>query len=291
MSQNEIKTKKVWTVLELIDWGTQYLRDKAFESPRLVIELLLSKVLNLSRIELYLNFEKPLTSVELSTIKSYIKRLLSGEPLQYILGEVQFLNFKLNLLKKVFIPRPETEILVATVFEVYKELRDNQMKILDIGCGSGAISIALADFFRNSKIIAIDIDSNAIEQTLENANSYNLKNIECLKIDILKTIPEGNFDIIVSNPPYIPWAEYENLPPHIKKEPKHSLTDGADGLTFYRRFAEIFPTLLSPNGSFFLEVGWNQSESVASIFREKGFDVLIKKDFEKIKRIVYSIRF
>jgi len=291
MPQNEINSKRIWTILDIINWGTQYLRSKSFDSPRLFIELILSKALSLSRVELYLNYEKPLTNEELSNIKSYIKRLLAGEPIQYILEEAQFLKFNLKIQNKVFIPRPETEILVATVIELFKDYRNEQLRILDIGCGSGAISIALADFFCKSKIIAIDIDSKAIEQTQANAISYNLTNIECYNMDILNSTPDCCFDIIVSNPPYIPLEEYNTLPQHIKKEPKHSLTDGADGLTFYRRFSEIFENILAPKGSFFLEVGWNQAENVASIFREKGYDILIKNDFQKIKRIVYSIRF
>ncbi len=290
MSQNEIRTKKLWTILEIINWGTKYLADKGIESPRLTIELILSKILSASRIDLYLNYEKPLTQVELSELKIALKRIISGEPLQYLLEETQFLNHKIKLTKKVFIPRPETEILVATVFENFKEFQQKSFNIIDIGCGSGAISIALAFFFTNSIVTAVDIDPFAIEQTNENAKLLNLTNINCFQLDILKTTPKGKFDIIVSNPPYIPIDEYRVLPVQVLKEPKIALTDGADGLTFYKRYAEIFPEILSPNGSFFLEVGWNQAETVCSIFRANGYEVEIKKDFQQIKRIIYSIR-
>lgn len=291
MSQNEIKAKKQWTILEIINWGTKYLAAKGTESPRLTIELILSKILSSSRIELYLDYEKPLTQAELFELKIALKRITAGEPLQYLLEETQFLNHKIKLTKKVFIPRPETEILVATVFENFKEFQQKPFNIIDIGCGSGAISIALAIFFPHSTITAVDIDPFAIEQTNENAQLLNLHNINCFQLDILRTTPKGKFDIIVSNPPYIPLNEYRVLPVQVLKEPQVALTDGADGLTFYRRFAEIFPTILSSNGSFFLEVGWNQAETVCSIFRAKGFDVETKKDFQKIKRIIYSIRY
>ncbi len=285
------QNKKVWTVSELISWGTNYLNDYKIESPRLSIELLLCEILSCTRLDLYLNYDKPLNPRELKELKSKIKALLCGKPLQFVLGWTQFLNYKIFLCKKVFIPRPETEILVKFALDKYKNRKEEPLSILDIGCGSGAISIALADFFKNSKVLAIDVDKDAIEQTKENAERHSLKNIQLHRMDILKEVPSEKFDLIVSNPPYIPILEYYELPKHVLDEPKLALTDGSDGLTFYKRFAEIFPKILNESGNFFLEVGWNQAEAVAEIFANSGFDVDIKKDFQGIKRIVYSNRF
>ncbi|MCX7908707.1 MAG: peptide chain release factor N(5)-glutamine methyltransferase [Ignavibacteria bacterium] len=288
---NRYESNRNWTISEIIHWGTSYLNKKGCESPRLSIELLLCSVLNTTRLDLYLNFDKPLKKKELDELKSKINLLLRNEPIQYILGWTQFLEFKLSLSRKVFIPRPETEQLVKFIIKKNESKQERKMSILDIGCGSGAISIALASFFRNSQVLAIDIDTNAIEQTKENALLNNVSNIETMELDIFKCVPEGSFDIIVSNPPYIPISEYSELPPQLQNEPKIALTDEKDGLSFYKRFAKIFPRMLKEDGSFYLEVGWNQANLVSEIFAKEGFSVQIEKDFQGIKRIVYSIRF
>ncbi|MCX7880682.1 MAG: peptide chain release factor N(5)-glutamine methyltransferase [Ignavibacteria bacterium] len=282
---------KLWTLGELIRWATNYLSSKSIESPRLTVELLLSHILNLSRLQLYLNFERPLIAEELNTFKSHLKRLLKSEPLQYILGETKFLENTIKLNRKVFIPRPETEILVKIIEDKYKSRKNEKLRILDIGCGSGAISVSLAKIFKNSNVLAIDIDPDCIEATKENALLSGQNNLIVEKLDILNSLPNGSFDIIVSNPPYISIEEYSKLDQQIYFEPKIALTDGADGLTFYRRFAYIFAALLSSSGSFFLEIGWNQSEFVKKIFEEKGFKLVVENDFAGIKRFVYSLRF
>lgn len=288
---NRKENRNTWTIAEIIKWGTQYLADKKIESPRLTIELILCDILKLTRLELYLNYAIPLKSNELNLLKTKIKELLRGFPLQYVLGWSQFLNYKILLNKKVFIPRPETEYLANLVRVSLKHKKDEKLKILDIGCGSGALAIALADYFKQSEVYAIDIDENAIEQTKENAKINKVENLVVFKMDILEQKPNEHFDIIVSNPPYIPLSEYEVLPKEVKKEPKFALTDGNDGLTFYRRFAEIFPEILSDKFAFFLEVGWNQAEVVSKLFYQKDYEVKIENDFQGIKRIVYSIRF
>ncbi|MEJ5287303.1 MAG: Peptide chain release factor N(5)-glutamine methyltransferase [Candidatus Kapaibacterium sp.] len=282
---------KIWTINDIILWGIGYLKEKNIDSPRLSIELLLCQILGLSRLELYLYFDKPLTPNELSQLKILLKRLTKGEPLQYILGWTQFLSYKILLNKKVFIPRPETEMLVNLVCSHYKHKKDEALKILDIGCGSGAITIALADFFKNSEVTAIDIDDNAIAQTEENIDYHKLTNATVLKLNILKELPEGKYDIIVSNPPYIPLNEYKELSPQVLKEPKVALTDDSDGLTFYRRFANIFSKILTETGNFYLEIGYNQADSVSKLFLSQGFQIKIEKDFQNIKRIIFSNRF
>lgn len=288
---NRDEDKKIWTVSDIINWATGYFSEKKIESPRLTIELLLCDILNLSRLDLYLNHDFPLKPLELKTLKSHIRRILSGEPIQYILGWAQFLRYKILLNKKVFIPRPETEQLTNLILSTLKDRRESVRKILDIGCGSGAISVALADFFRNAQVLAIDSDLNAIEQTKENAYLNKVTNVNVFKMNILEQFPKDKFDVIVSNPPYISKDEYEELSPQVKKEPKSALTDYSDGFTFYRRFAQIFQNLLNECGSFFLEVGWNQAEYVSKLFSTKGYLVYAKEDFNGFKRIIYSIRF
>lgn len=289
MNQTEYNPQhsgNLWRIIDIITWGTKYLKDKGFESGRLLIELLLAYVLNCKRIDLYLNYEKPLTDNELTHLKNALKRLLNHEPLQYIVAETQFLNLKILLNRRVFIPRPETEMLAKQIMDDFKAQQQSRLQILDIGCGSGAIALALAKYFPNSNVLAIDISDDALNQTEENAKVNSIANITTKKLDILENLPDGKFDIIASNPPYLSIEEYTNVEPNLLFEPRNSLTDDSDGLRFYRRFAEIFPELIATNGKFYLEIGYNQAEQVAQIFMEHKFTVKFLLDFNTIKRII-----
>lgn len=281
--------RKIWRTIDIIRWGQKYFATKSFPSPRLLIELLLCKVLNCKRIDLYLSFERPLTNGEIYKLKEMILQVLQHEPLQYIIGQTQFLDFTLNLRKGVFIPRPETELLVVEVRRDLSFKSNEALEILDIGCGSGAISIALAKYFPNSNVFAIDISETALEIAKENASINNVCNIIFLKLDILRGTPPKKFDVIVSNPPYIPFPQIGELDKNVKKEPLEALTDFSDGLTFYRRFAEIFPLLLRNFGKFYLEVSDEQAELVKVIFAESGFNLQFRKDSQNIKRIITNV--
>lgn len=276
----------LWRIIDIISWGTKYLKKKGFESGRLLIELLLAFVLNCKRIDLYLNYEKPLTGNELNNLKAALKRLLNHEPLQYIIGETQFLDLKILLNRRVFIPRPETEILAKQIMDDFSTLQQAHLQILDIGCGSGAIALALAKYFPHSHVLAIDISDEALNQTEENAKLNSIANVTTKKLNIMESLPDGRFNIIVSNPPYLSVEEYRNVEPNLLFEPKESLTDDSDGLRFYRRFAEIFPELLAVDGKFYLEIGYNQAEQVAQIFAKHRFTVKFLFDFNAIKRII-----
>lgn len=281
--------RKIWRTIDIIRWGQDYFATKSFSSPRLLIELLLCKVLNCKRVDLYLSFEKPLTDNEIDKLKKMILQVLQHEPLQYIIREAQFLDFTLNVRKGLFIPRPETELLVVAVRDDLSLKASDELEILDIGCGSGAISIALAKYFPNSNVLAIDISNTALQIAKENASINNIYNINFRKLDILREIPPKKFDVIVSNPPYIPFTKIEELDENVKKEPLEALTDFSDGLTFYRRFAKIFPSMLKNFGRFYLEIGFEQTESVKKIFAESGFNLEFRLDFQNIKRIVTNV--
>lgn len=276
----------LWRIIDIISWGTEYLKEKGFESERLLIELLLAYILNCRRIDLYLNYEKPLTNKELSDLKMALKRLLNHEPFQYIIGETQFLDLRILLNRRVFIPRPETEMLAKQIMDDFIARQQAHLQILDIGCGSGAIALALAKYFPLSCVLAIDISDEALSQTEENARLNSISNITTKKLNIIENLPSGKFDIIVSNPPYLSIEEYRNVEPNLLFEPKESLTDNSDGLCFYRRFAEIFTELLASNGKFYLEIGYNQAEQVSKIFAKRGFTVKFLLDFNAIKRII-----
>ena len=278
---------KIWTVLELVNWGTDYFRKKGIDSPRLNIELLLCNLLNFDRIDLYLQYDKPLTKSELEKLRSMVLRRSEREPLQYITGLSEFCGRNFIINRNVLIPRPETEILVNEVFNKMQN-SEAELIILDIGTGCGNIALSLALKFINAKIIAVDLSSDALTNAKANADIFRLNNVEFIKCDILKNLPDyGPFDVIVSNPPYISFAEYKELQPEVLNyEPASALTDKHDGMTFYRRFSQIFGKILKPRGLFFLEIGFEQSDRVQSLFSDNGFVIYIIPDFDNIPRVV-----
>lgn len=277
--------KKTWTILELITWGSTYLTEKGFEDTRLNIELLLAHVLKLQRIQLYTNFDKPLSDNELAQFKELLKRRLLHEPLQYILGDTEFMGLKFAVDKRVLIPRPDTEILVDTVIQQIKNTFSNgdAVRILDIGTGSGCIAISLAKLLPNVTILAIDISNEALELAKGNATLNNVADkIEFQNKNFLTDqIQTERFHCIVSNPPYISRDEYDKLPIEVKDfEPRTALADEDDGLTFYKNIAEKAKSLLHDDGFIAVEHAYDQSESVQKIFQEHGWkNILPIKDY------------
>ncbi len=292
MSEQNLKNKKIWTILDLLQWGTIFFTEKKIDSPRLNIELLISAVLNIERIELYLQFDRPLKQDELADLKQKVLKRASGYPLQYIIGYTNFFGCKIKLNESGLIPRPETEILVDYVLK--STSKENKLRILDIGTGSGCIAIALAKHLPNSEIIAIDISKEAIALAKENSILNNTTNVRFFQYDIFKGIAaKEKFDIIVSNPPYISKSEYIELDETVRKyEPKMALTDESDGLQFYSLFSKIFPDLLKEKGRFYLEIGFGQSKDLINIFPANKYKVDFIKDYSNIERVLagnYSI--
>ncbi len=273
--------EQVWTILKIINWGANFLNEKGIEDARLNIELMLCHVLNMNRIQLYSNFEKPLTKDELTVLKTMLKRRIAFEPLQYIIGEAYFYGLRFLCNKNVFIPRPETELLIE---QFTREVKQGEFTLLDIGTGSGCIAITLAKFYPDAKITAIDISANAIEIAKKNAE-YHGVNIEFLEADILSFNTNNIFDYMVSNPPYIPQSGLHDLQKEILlHEPEIAYTDKFDGLTHYRRFQSIIHNNLKQGGKFYFEIGSNQSDDVSMLFRE--YKLKISKDFQNFPRII-----
>ncbi len=280
------KKKKNWTVIDIIRWGADYFKEKEIDSPRLTIELILCKILECERISLYTNFEKPLTDDELFQLRELIKRRIKREPLQYILGRTKFYDTELFVNNSSIVPRPETELLVEYADKIIKSNPEIDY-ILDIGTGSGCIAIPLAKRYPDKNFHAIDINPKALVLAEKNAIYNGLKNINFYELDILKITPNQKFDLIISNPPYISQEEYQILEPELLNyEPKEALTDNSDGLTFYRRFSEIFREILKSNGKFILEIAYNQSDDVFQLFNQKGYKVNFVKDWNNINRLV-----
>ncbi len=263
------------TVLDIIKSSTELLVKKNITNPRLNVELMLCEVLDCDRVKLYLDFEKPLTKNELDLYREWFKRRLNHEPLQYITGHAYFYGYRFKVNEHVLIPRQETEILVEKVIEDIKNNPKDNLSILEIGTGSGCISIALGkkldELEMKYNIVAIDISKDALDVA-----AYNLEKIEgsnekisFVEKDIFE-IDTFNKDIdyIVSNPPYIPYTEFEGLNEEVNKyEPTISLTDYKDGLTFYRKILGLYSSPVI-TGKLFFEIAYNQKKNLENLLKD-----------------------
>jgi release factor glutamine methyltransferase len=284
--------QSTWIVRSLLHWSAEELSSKAFENARLNAELLLSHVLQCKRIDLYLNFAKPLTADQLAEFKSFFKRRLTHEPLQYILGETEFMGLRFTVDRRVLIPRPDTEVLVEQVIDHVRKSSSSTVNILDIGTGSGNIAVSLAYHLEHAAIDAIDSSGEALELAKENAKQNAMEQrITFNHVDLLKEqlpFPHQNFDVIVSNPPYISSEEFVHLQPEVKDyEPLAATTDSADGLTFYKKIADVGKLFLRNGGAVIVEMAYNQSPHVSKIFSNYGYShIEISKDYSGIERVL-----
>lgn len=280
------------TILEAIKLSEKYLEQKGIESPRINAELLLSDILKLKRLDLYLSFERPLSENEISSYRESIRRRSTFEPLQYIIGNVEFYNCNLNVDKSVLIPRPETELLVELILNEHQQ--KSGLKILDIGTGSGNIAIALAKGSQTFCITAIDYSNDALDLAKKNAELNGVNDrINFLLLDIKSDVSvlPGGFDIIVSNPPYISKEDYPGLQKEITKyEPEAALTDYDDGLSFYRTISDKAKHLLIKGGNLYFEIGQGQESAIEKILKQNSFNSIeIKKDLGNINRVIKGI--
>ena len=216
-----------------------------------------------------------------------IEKRKQNYPLQYIFGKWEFYGLELYVDESALIPRFETEILVDEILK----MDCNKDKILDIGCGSGAISLALADNLINSYIYGIDISEDALTLSKKNKEKLELKNVEFFKSDIFSNVKDNNFDIIVSNPPYIDEVDMKTLEKELSFEPQNALYGGKDGLFFYREIITDSLNYLSNNGILAFEIGYNQMEDISNLLIDNGFEILFqKKDFAGFDRIIIAKR-
>jgi release factor glutamine methyltransferase len=276
-----------WRVIDLIHWAETYLKEKEFDNPRAEIEWLLCALLDCNRLNVYLRFEEPLSQSQLTILRNWVKRRLQNEPLQYITGSCDFYGRQFLINSKVLIPRPETERLVDIAIEKMNGI--NSPSILDVGTGSGCIATTLGLEIPDSKVMGVDISLDALEVANENKAKLCSENVLFIEMDILNTLPAKLFDLLISNPPYIPKNEMENLMKDVKDfEPVIALEDENNGFTFYKRFAEIGRTLVKPGAWFVLEVGMGDHPSmVKSIFSNSGYlNVELIKDYNGDNRVL-----
>ena len=276
-----------WRVIDLIHWAETYLKEKEFDNPRAEIEWLLCALLDCDRLNVYLRFEEPLSQSQLTILRNWVKRRLTNEPLQYITGSCDFYGRQFLINSKVLIPRPETERLVDIAIEKMNGI--DSPSILDVGTGSGCIATTLGLEIPASKVMGVDISLDALVVANGNKAKLGPENVFFIEMDILNTSPEKLFDLLVSNPPYIPKNEMENLMKDVKDfEPVIALEDKNNGFTFYKRFAEIGRTIIKPGGWFVLEVGMGDHPNmVQSIFTKFGYlNLELIKDYNGDNRVL-----
>lgn len=262
------------TISEALKWGTRLLQEKGIESPRVNAELLLRKAVEMDRVELCLHSNRALTKPQFASYKSLIDKRVRGEPTQYILGRREFWSLDLKVTHEVFIPRPETELLVEEAVRIFNDERNLPLQCMEVGTGNGAIAIALAKELKRCSIVAEDISWEAILLARENARIHGVSGrIRFLVGDLFSALREGDsrFDLVLSNPPYIPSSKIETLPKEIAEfEPRVALDGGADGLVFFRRIVMGARSFLRDGGWLMLELGEEQSGAVAEMIRDTG---------------------
>lgn len=273
--------------INLLSKSIQYLKKYNVENARLDAEYIFAYVLGVKRISLMLNFDLEISEENKDLIRKYIiRRGKYREPLQYIVKEWEFFGYPIKVDKRVLIPRQDTEILVEQCIMLMKEVENP--KVLDIGTGSGAISISLAKELPNSEVLGVDVSEDALNVAVENRELNGVSNLKFLKSDVFKNVKDRNYDLIVSNPPYIPVREYNELMPEVKNyEPQNALTDGGDGYYFYKKISEESINYLKNGGYLAFEVGYNQGEEVSTFMEKNGFHIVGRiADYNGIERVI-----
>ena len=271
----------------------QVLGESGVDDARLNAQLLLAHVLKCERTELLLRRHDRLTEIEAKEFQDLVKRRCGREPLQYLVGETDFMGFRIFVDPRVLIPRPETEVLVETLVGILAEGGMGEtMQLLDIGTGSGNIAISIASRIKSCVFDALDVSADALDVARRNITYHHMEEkIHCIRGDVMTDRwydPARRYHAIVSNPPYIPISEFDGLQPEIRVfEPEFATTDGGDGLSFYRRIAVLGQRLLVPGGSIFLEIAYNMSDRVSEIFAKTGYSHFrVLNDYDQNPRVL-----
>lgn len=280
----------LWTIQRLLLWTVPFFQKHGLESPRLDAELLLSHVLKRARIYLYTDYEKMLSREELAAYKALIQKRIQGWSVASLIGEKEFMGLNFTVNDHVLIPRPDTEAWLEKVIQRCRG--EGPLTVADLGTGSGAIIVSFLHYCPQAKGVAVDISPEALEVARKNGEILGVSDrVEWREGDFLAPLKEGElFDIILTNPPYIPTADMEGLAPEVKREPRLALDGGGDGLSFYRRFAEGGVAHVKPGGLSVLEVGEGEAQAVTSLLAASGeyesFDVI--QDLGGIDRAVLA---
>jgi release factor glutamine methyltransferase len=274
------------TVLELLQATTAYFKKHQIENPRLNAEHLIAHALGRTRMELYLEFERTLDEAELAPLRGLVQRRGNGEPLQHLLGSVEFCGYTFLCDNRALVPRPETEQLVELV-----ELRiaNPESRIVDVGTGTGVIALSLAKKFPKAQIFAVDVSEDALALARENAIRLGVSGrVQLRKSNLLENLDE-RFDAIVANLPYIATQDRQTLSREVLHDPEVALFAGAQGDELLRELIEQAPTRLCPGGLLAVEIGLGQSEALLSVLAGKNYrDIYSKNDYSGVTRFLFA---
>ena len=277
------------TVLEVLQNTTAYFAKKQVEHPRLNIEHLLAEALGKKRIDLYLEFDRPLSDRELEPLREKVRRRAEGEPLQHLLGHWDFFGRTFKTDRRALIPRPDTELLIEAVLKKLLTREPNATHLVDVGTGSGVLAITFALEQPELEVVAVDISNDALALAQENAERLGVSDrIVFCRSDLLDQI-DGSFDWIVANLPYIPTADIPGLQREVQFDPALALDGGEDGLAIVKRLLESIPGKIALNGVVALELGQGQAKTVSNFLARQNYrDVSIMKDYQGVERVLVA---
>lgn len=278
-----------WRLLDILENTSRFFAAKGLENARLQAELLLAAVLGVKRLDLYLQFERPLHSSEVDRYREYVRQRLQRVPVQYITGVAAFRQLELTVTPAVLIPRPETEVLV----DVALELLPAGGRVLDLCCGSGAVALSLAQEAAATEVVAADVSVAALEVAKANGQRCGLaERVEWHCGDLFAPLRGTEpFDLVAANPPYVRRGDLAQLAPEVRDyEPHLALDGGEDGLAYYRRIAQEAADFIRPGGYLLLEVGEGQSAAVEGLLARSArlTEVQIRPDLNQIPRVVVA---
>lgn len=284
---------ETWTIERVLAWTTGYFKDKQLDSPRLDAELLIADALDIDRMRIYLDHHKPLQPEELSRIRARVARRGRHEPVAYITGSRGFWTIDLDVDRRVLVPRPDTERLVERALA--RIAGREAPRVCDVGCGSGAIALAIAHDVADARVIGVDRSADALAVSRANADKLGLgARVEWREGDLLAPVAgEPPFDIVASNPPYIPSGDIDRLMPDVARyEPRAALDGGPDGLDIIRRLIPQAADALAPGGALLVEIGHDQGPAARALAEADGrFDeVKIVQDYGRRDRVLEATR-
>jgi release factor glutamine methyltransferase len=286
-----------WTIMDVIRWTTERFEGRGLDSPRLDAELLTAHALGLPRVQLYVQFDRPLLPDELAAIRELVKRRQAGESVAYIIGKKEFYGLELAVDRRVLVPRPDTETLVdeslARIGRAApaEAVEGERTRIADVGTGSGAVAVALAKLRPDAEVLAVDVSPDALAVARANAERHGAA-VTFLEGDLGAPLAaHAPLQLVAANLPYIATADLEGLSPEVRAEPRLALDGGADGLALVRRLVAEAPALLAPGGALALEVGAGQAREAARVLEAAGFaDVRIRRDLGEVERVVSGVK-
>lgn len=281
---------ETWSIRRVLGWTSAYFERKEIDSPRLTAEVLLSHMLKISRVQLYLDLDRPLSPNELAAYRALINRRAAHEPTQYLTGTREFYNRPFAVDPRVLVPRPETELVVE---KVLSELPDGKpIRVVDLCTGSGCIAISLAAERPLAALWATEVSADACEVARANAQALQVaERVTILAGDLFGPLEKGElFDAVVSNPPYVPTAEIAGLALEVAKEPRAALDGGKDGLVILRRIISESRRWLKPGGLLALEIGDQQGPAILELLSRGGYLIpRVEKDFARQDRVACGV--